>query len=80
MKTALILAAVAGFGMAMSAPAEARGIYAAGACSANGAYCYVDGPGFYSQSYGLSFAYYGGPVYVGPGPWYPFPHYRTIHR
>jgi hypothetical protein len=77
MKTALILTAVASLGMAATAPAEARGIYP-GAC--NGAYCYVDGPGYYSQYYGLGYAYYGGPVYVGPGPWYPFPHYRTIHR
>jgi hypothetical protein len=80
MKTALILAAVAGLGMATTAPAEAREIYPAGACSANGSYCYVDGPGYYGQYYGPGYAYYGGPVYVGPGPWYPFPHYRTIHR
>jgi hypothetical protein len=85
MKTALILAATAGvgiaaLGMAAMTPAEARAIYP-GACSANGAYCYVEGPGYYSQSYGLNFAYYGGPVYVGaPAPWYPFPHFRTIHR
>jgi hypothetical protein len=79
MKTALMLAAVAGLGMATIAPAEARAIYP-GACNANGSYCYENGPGYYGQYYGLNYAYYGGPVYTGSGPWYPFPHYRTIHR